>query len=87
MSVNVQSIRESCIIWGWGGLNLRKYNNFAPIGLKSGFVIGMIQFDIEISLICGFAPQMGDKKPCVLGGVGDRIEIRDPRRGDENSLN
>ena len=60
---------------------MRKYNNFAPIGLKSGFVIGMIQFDIEISLICGFAPQMGDKKPCVLGGVGDRIEIRDPEEG------
>ena len=40
---------------------MRKYDNFAPIGLKSGFVIGMIQFDIEISLICGFAPQMGDE--------------------------
>ena len=38
---------------------MRKYNNFAPIGLKSGFVIGMIQFDIEISLICGFAPWRG----------------------------
>ena len=70
-----------------GGLNLRKYNDFAPIGLKSGFENVIHQFDIEISLICGFAPQMGDKKPCVLGGVGDRIEIRDPRRGDENSLN
>ncbi|RHF95482.1 hypothetical protein DW650_07115 [Roseburia sp. AM23-20] len=66
---------------------MRKYNDFAPIGLKSGFENVIHQFDIEISLICGFAPQMGDKKPCVLGGVGDRIEIRDPRRGDENSLN
>ena len=66
---------------------MRKYDNFAPIGLKSGFENVIHQFDIEISLICGFAPQMGDKKPCVLGGVGDRIEIRDPRRGDENSLN
>ncbi len=63
---------------------MRKYNDFAPIGLKSGFENVIHQFDIEISLICGFAPQMGDKKPCVLGGVGDRIEIRDPRRGDEN---
>ncbi len=44
---------------------MRKYNNFAPIGLKSGFVIGMIQFDIEISLICGFAPQMGMKALCL----------------------
>ena len=44
-----------------GGLNLRKYNNFAPIGLKSGFENVIHQFDIEISLICGFAPQMGDK--------------------------
>ena len=51
-----------------GGLNLRKYNDFAPIGLKSGFVIGMIQFDIEISLICGFAPQMGDES-LVFGEV------------------
>ncbi|WP_370778598.1 hypothetical protein [Roseburia sp.] len=66
---------------------MRKYNDFAPIGLKSGFENVIHQFDIEISLICGFTPQMGDKKPCVLGGVGDRIEIRDPRRGDENSLN
>ena len=66
---------------------MRKYNDFAPIGLKSGFENVIHQFDTEISLICGFAPQMGDKKPCVLGGVGDRIEIRDPRRGDENSLN
>ncbi len=66
---------------------MRKYNDFAPIGLKSGFENVIHQFDIEISLICRFAPQMGDKKPCVLGGVGDRIEIRDPRRGDENSLN
>ena len=66
---------------------MRKYNDFAPIGLKSGFENVILQFDIEISHICGFAPQMGDKKPCVLGGVGDRIEIRDPRRGDENSLN
>ena len=66
---------------------MRKYNDFAPIGLKSGFENVIHQFYIEISLICGFAPQMGDKKPCVLGGVGDRIEIRDPRRGDENSLN
>ena len=64
---------------------MRKYNDFAPIGLKSGFENVIHQFDIEISLICGFAPQMGDKKPCVLGGVGDRIEIRDPRRGDENN--
>ena len=61
MSVSVQSIRESCIIWGWGGLNLRKYDNFAPIGLKSGFVDVIHQFDIEVSLICGFAPQMGDE--------------------------
>ena len=44
-----------------GGLNLRKYNDFAPIGLKSGFENVIHQFDIEISLICGFAPQMGDK--------------------------
>ena len=66
---------------------MRKYNDFAPIGLKSGFENVIHQFDIEISLICGFAPQMGDKKPCVLGGVGDRIEIRDPRRGDENLRN
>ena len=51
-----------------GGLNLRKYNNFAPIGLKSGFLIGMIQFDIEVSLICGFAPQMGDES-LVFGEV------------------
>ena len=51
-----------------GGLNLRKYNDFAPIGLKSGFVIGMIQFDIEVSLICGFAPQMGDES-LVFGEV------------------
>ena len=58
---------------------MRKYNDFAPIGLKSGFENVIHQFDIEISLICGFAPQMGDKKPCVLGGVGDRIEIREPR--------
>lgn len=65
---------------------MRKYNDFAPIGLKSGFENVIHQFDIEISLICGFAPQMGDKKPCVLGGVGDRIEIRDPRRGDENQM-
>ena len=43
-----------------GGLNLRKYNDFAPIGLKSGFENVIHQFDIEISLICGFAPQMGD---------------------------
>jgi len=68
MSVSVQSIRESCIIWGWEELNLRKYNDFAPIGLKSGFVIDMIQFDIEVSLICGFAPQMGDESP-VFGEV------------------
>ena len=61
MSVSVQSIRESCIIWGWEELNLRKYNDFAPIGLKSGFENVINQFDIEISLICGFAPQMGDK--------------------------
>ena len=47
---------------------MRKYNNFAPIGLKSGCVIGMIQFDIEISLICGFAPQMGDES-LVFGEV------------------
>ena len=45
-----------------GGLNLRKYNDFAPIGLKSGFENVIHQFDIEISLICGFAPQMGDKR-------------------------
>ena len=44
-----------------GGLNLRKYNDFAPIGLKSGFENVIHQFDIEISLICGFVPQMGDK--------------------------
>ena len=44
-----------------GGLNLRKYNDFAPIGLKSGFENVIHQFDIEVSLICGFAPQMGDK--------------------------
>ena len=42
---------------------MRKYNNFAPIGLKSGFVDVIHQFDIEISLICGFAPQMGDESP------------------------
>ena len=60
---------------------MRKYNDFAPIGLKSGFVDVIHQFDIEVSLICGFAPQMGDESP---GGVGDRIEIKDPRRGDEN---
>jgi len=46
-----------------GGLNLRKYDNFAPIGLKSGFVDVIHQFDIEVSLICGFAPQMGDESP------------------------
>ena len=40
---------------------MRKYDNFAPIGLKSGFVDVIHQFDIEVSLICGFAPQMGDK--------------------------
>ncbi len=38
---------------------MRKYDNFAPIGLKSGFVDVIHQFDIEVSLICGFAPQMG----------------------------
>ena len=48
---------------GWGGLNLRKYNDFAPIGLKSGFENVIHQFDIEVSLICGFAPQMGDESP------------------------
>ena len=40
---------------------MRKYNDFAPIGLKSGFENVIHQFDIEISLICGFAPQMGDE--------------------------
>lgn len=51
-----------------GGLNLRKYNDFAPIGLKSGFENVIHQFDIEISLICGFAPQMGDES-LVFGEV------------------
>ena len=42
---------------------MRKYDNFAPIGLKSGFVDVIHQFDIEVSLSCGFAPQMGDESP------------------------
>ena len=44
------------------------FNDFAPIGLKSGFENVILQFDIEISLICGFAPQMGDKS-LVFGEV------------------
>ena len=47
---------------------MRKYNDFAPIGLKSGFENVILQFDIEISLICGFAPQMGDES-LVFGEV------------------
>ena len=42
---------------GWEGVGQAKAVIFFAIVV----VIGMIQFDIEISLICGFAPQMGDK--------------------------
>ena len=41
---------------------MRKYDNFAPIGLKSGFVDVIHQFDIEVSLICGL-PAMGMEDP------------------------
>ena len=53
---------------------MRKYNDFAPIGLKSGFENVIHQFDIEISLICGFAPQMGDKSLVVL--CQDLVQVK-----------
>ena len=40
---------------------MRKYNDFAPIGLKSGFENVIHQFDIEISPHLRVCPANGDK--------------------------